>query len=101
MPLLQQLGEELSETEDCFDDEKVATVERKLPVKEELDRAVPPHELLDVSVSKSKAELAARGLVTRQLPTNILRKSVSNSSLVSIIYIILLFYLCVKQLYYL
>lgn len=87
MPLLQQLGADLSETEDCFDDEKVATVERKLPVKEELDRAVPPHELLDVSLSKSKAELAARGLATRQLPTNVLRKSVSNSSLVSIIYI--------------
>ncbi|CAI6343414.1 unnamed protein product [Macrosiphum euphorbiae] len=81
LPLLQQLGADLSETEDCFDDEKVATVERKLPVKEELDRAVPPHELLDVSLSKSKAELAARGLVTRQLPTNALRKSLSNSSL--------------------
>ncbi|VVC31527.1 Hypothetical protein CINCED_3A001844 [Cinara cedri] len=80
-PLLQQLETELSETEDCFEDEKVATVERKLPVKEELDRAVPPHELLDVSLSKSKAELAARGLVTRQLPTNVLRKSLSNSSL--------------------
>ncbi|XP_029343320.1 neurabin-1 isoform X2 [Acyrthosiphon pisum] len=81
LPLLQQLEADLSETEDCFDDEKVATVERKLPVKEELDRAVPPHELLDVSLSKSKAELAARGLVTRQLPTNALRKSLSNSSL--------------------
>jgi len=81
LPLLQQIGADLSETEDCFEDEKVATVERKLPVKEELDRAVPPHELLDVSVSKSKAELAARGLATRQLPTNSLRKSLSNSSL--------------------
>lgn len=90
MPLLQQLGADLSETEDCFDDEKVATVERKLPVKEELDRAVPPHELLDVSLSKSKAELAARGLVTRQLPTNVLRKSLSNSNLVSIILIVVL-----------
>ncbi|XP_050430414.1 uncharacterized protein LOC126839262 isoform X3 [Adelges cooleyi] len=79
-PLLQQLGAELSESEDCFEDEKVGTVERKLPVKEELDRAVPQHELLDVSLSKSKAELAARGLATRQLPTN-LRKSLSNSSL--------------------
>ncbi|XP_025205572.1 neurabin-1 isoform X6 [Melanaphis sacchari] len=81
LPLLQQLGADLSETEDCFEDEKVATVERKLPIKEELDRAVPPHELLDVSLSKSKAELAARGLVTRQLPTNAIRKSLSNSSL--------------------
>lgn len=85
MPLLKQLEAELSETEDCFDDEKVATVERKLPVKEELDRAVPPHELLDVSLSKSKAELASRGLASRQLPTNVLRKSTSNSSLVNIL----------------
>lgn len=96
MPLLQQIGAELSETEDCIDDEKVATVERKLPVKEELDHAVPPHELLDVSLSKSKAELASRGVVTRQLPTNALRKSLSNSSLVSIIninYHIILYYI--------
>ncbi|XP_050531955.1 neurabin-1 isoform X2 [Daktulosphaira vitifoliae] len=79
-PLLQQLGAELSETEDNLEDEKVGTVERKLPIKEELDHAVPQHELLDVSLSKSKAELAARGLATRQLPTN-LRKSLSNTSL--------------------
>jgi hypothetical protein len=43
----------------------------QMPVKEELDRAVPPHELLDVSASKAKAELATRGgLAGRQLPTS-------------------------------
>ena len=43
----------------------------QMPVKEELDRAVPPHELLDVSASKAKAELATRGgLAGRQLPSS-------------------------------
>jgi hypothetical protein len=56
--------------------------------KEELDRAVPFHELLDVSVSKSKAELVHKGtlLATRQRPSTealratVLRKSVSTVS---------------------
>ncbi|XP_021929346.1 uncharacterized protein LOC110834470 isoform X3 [Zootermopsis nevadensis] len=74
-PLLQQLEAELSDTEisdiSPDDGDKTATVERKMPVKEELDRAVPPHELLDVSASKAKAELATRGgLAGRQLPTS-------------------------------
>ncbi|KAL1128872.1 hypothetical protein AAG570_013406 [Ranatra chinensis] len=71
-PLLEQLGAELSETEDSPEEgEKTATVERKAAVKEELDDAVPPHALLDVSVVKSKAELATRGgLANRQLPTS-------------------------------
>ncbi|CAG0885598.1 unnamed protein product [Darwinula stevensoni] len=44
-------------------------------VKEELDRAVPPTQLLDVSAQKQKAELASRGsLANRQLPS-MLRKS--------------------------
>ncbi|XP_063235342.1 uncharacterized protein LOC134538193 isoform X3 [Bacillus rossius redtenbacheri] len=73
-PLLQQLETELSDTEisdiSPEDGDKTATVERKMPVKEELDRAVPPHELLDVSASKAKAELATRGgLAGRQLPS--------------------------------
>ena len=43
-------------------------------VKEELDRAVPPTQLLDVSAQKQKAELASRGsLANRQLPS-MLRK---------------------------
>nr|CAD7426921.1 unnamed protein product [Timema monikensis] len=73
-PLLQQLETELSDTEisdiSPEDGDKTATVERKMPVKEELDRAVPPHELLDVSASKAKAELATRGgLAGRHLPS--------------------------------
>jgi len=59
LPLLQLLGAELSETEDCLDDETLATVERKLPIKEDIDQAVPPNEFLDASLSKSKAELVA------------------------------------------
>lgn len=56
-----------------------------MPVKEELDRAVPQHELLDVSASKSKAELAGRGgLAGRQLPTGKKSGGLSNSSSVSI-----------------
>ncbi|XP_046397522.1 microtubule-associated protein futsch isoform X3 [Ischnura elegans] len=74
-PLLQQLETELSDTEisdiSPEDTDKTATVERKMPVKEELDRAVPPHELLDVSASKAKADLATRGgLAGRQLPSS-------------------------------
>jgi neurabin len=50
-------------------------------VKEELDDAVPPHALLDVSVSKSKAELATRGgLANRQLPSVKKSGALSNSS---------------------
>uniref|UniRef100_A0A1B6DTA3 Neurabin-1 n=1 Tax=Clastoptera arizonana TaxID=38151 RepID=A0A1B6DTA3_9HEMI len=81
-PLLQQLGAEISEAEDSPEEgDKTATVERKMPVKEELDRAVPQHELLDVSASKSKAELAGRGgLAGRQLPTGKKSGGLSNSS---------------------
>ncbi|XP_069954876.1 uncharacterized protein Spn isoform X15 [Cherax quadricarinatus] len=51
----------------------------KLPVKEELDEAVPPHELLDVSASRAKGELASRGgLANRHLPS--LKKTTSMSS---------------------
>lgn len=65
----QTLNPDLSDTEisDASPDEdKTATVERKLPIKEELDRAVPPHELLDISASKSKAELANRGALANR-----------------------------------
>lgn len=56
-----------------------------MPVKEEFDRAVPPHELLDVSANKSKAELATRGgLANRQLPTGKRSGGLSNSSSVCI-----------------
>lgn len=59
--------------------DKTATVERKVPVKDELDAAVPQHELLDISVNKSKSDLVSRGgLAKRQLPSG--KKSLSNSS---------------------
>lgn len=65
-PLFQTLDMEFSDTEMSDispEEDKTATVERKLPlpIKDELDKAVPPHELLDISASKSKAELANRG----------------------------------------
>ncbi|XP_057658198.1 uncharacterized protein LOC130895088 isoform X2 [Diorhabda carinulata] len=82
-PLFKSLQPDFSDTEmsDASpDDDKTATVERKLPIKEEFDRAVPPHELLDISASKSKAELANRGaLANRQLPS-VKKGSLSNSS---------------------
>lgn len=50
-------------------------------VKDELDNAVPPHALLDVSVTRSKAELATRGgLANRHLPTSAKKQALSNSS---------------------
>merc|ERR1719357_2513746 len=55
--------------------------------KEELDEAIPPHSLLDISASKSKAELAHKGLLssrhrpsTEALRAAMLRKSVSHTS---------------------
>lgn len=82
-PLYNTLETNLSDTEisdHSPDDDKTATVERKLPLKEELDKVVPPHELLDISVNKSKAELANRGaLANRQLPS-VKKGSLSNSS---------------------
>lgn len=78
----QKLDTGLSDTEISDmspepEDDKTATVERKVPVKDELDTAVPQHELLDTSASKSKSDLASRG-AKRQLPTG--KKSLSNSS---------------------
>ncbi|KAF2902903.1 hypothetical protein ILUMI_03280 [Ignelater luminosus] len=83
-PLFQTLDAEFSDTEisdtSPEDGDKTATVERKLPIKEEFDKAVPPHELLDISANKSKAELANRGaLANRQLPSG-KKGSLSNSS---------------------
>lgn len=83
-PLYQTIEAEFSDTEisdtSPEDGDKTATVERKLPIKEEFDKAVPPHELLDISASKSKAELATRGaLANRQLPSG-KKGSMSNSS---------------------
>ncbi|XP_058987914.1 uncharacterized protein LOC131800381 isoform X2 [Musca domestica] len=68
-PLFQKLETELSDTEISDlspdgDGVKTATVERKNPVKEELDAAVPQHELLDNSANKTKSDLA-----NRQLPS--------------------------------
>ncbi|XP_066255923.1 uncharacterized protein Spn isoform X3 [Euwallacea similis] len=83
-PLFQSLNPDFSDTEvsdQSPDEDKTATVERKLPTKEELDRAVPPHELLDITATKSKAELATRGsLANRQLPSGAKKGSLSNSS---------------------
>lgn len=106
-PLLEILGADISDIDDVEnDDGKTATVERKvssdendelfdevyeivnerfcqMPIKEELDEAIPQHELLDVSASKSKADLASRGgLANRQLPTGSNKRSgsLSNSS---------------------
>lgn len=83
-PILEVLDTDFSDTEvsdtSPCDEDKTATVERKLPIKEELDSAVPPHELLDISANKSKAELANRGaLANRQLPSS-KKGSLSNSS---------------------
>ncbi|XP_055323021.1 neurabin-1 isoform X10 [Sitodiplosis mosellana] len=72
----------LSDTEisdfspDGEDDDKTATVERKVPLKDELDAAVPQHELLDTAVNKSKSDLVSRGLAKR-LPSG--KKSLSSS----------------------
>ncbi|XP_017070842.1 uncharacterized protein LOC108107723 isoform X10 [Drosophila eugracilis] len=74
-PLFPKLETELSDTEISDlspdgDGVKTATVERKVPVKDELDAAVPQHELLDNSVNKTKIDLASRGgLANRQLPS--------------------------------
>lgn len=63
-PLFQKLETELSDTEISDlspdgegDGDKTATVERKMPIKDELDTAVPQHELLDNSATKTKIDL--------------------------------------------
>lgn len=71
---------EISDLSPDGEDDKTATVERKVPVKDELDAAVPPTSLLDSAVNKSKSDLVSRGgLAKRQLPTTG-KKSLSNSS---------------------
>ncbi|XP_065161310.1 uncharacterized protein Spn isoform X5 [Atheta coriaria] len=74
----QSITPDFSDTEvsDASPDDlnKTDTVERKLPIKDEFDSAVPPHELLDISANKSKAELVNRA---RQMPK---KGSLSNSS---------------------
>jgi neurabin len=78
----QKLETEFSDTEISDlspdgEDGKTATVERKVPAKDEFDTAVPQTQLLDTSVIKSKSGLARGGLAKRQLPTG--KKSHSNS----------------------
>ncbi|XP_062710152.1 uncharacterized protein LOC109623115 isoform X2 [Aedes albopictus] len=85
-PVFQKLETELSDTEFSDlspdgegEDGKTATVERKLPTQkdDELDTAIPQHELLDNSLNKGKSDLVARGgLSKRSLPG---KKSHSNS----------------------
>ncbi|XP_059615405.1 uncharacterized protein LOC132260975 isoform X3 [Phlebotomus argentipes] len=99
-PLFPKLDTELSDTEISDvsiegEGEKTATVERKLPLKDELDTAIPQHELLDNSANKCKSGLGERtanksylhvlnssssrgGLSKRQLPSG--KKSLSSSS---------------------
>ena len=88
---------ELSDIEDgqldsCLEtNDKVSTVERKVPIKDEFDQAVPPHELLDVSALKSKADLVSRsGLANRQ-PPSAKKGSLSNSSSVSFTQLLIIF----------
>jgi len=81
----QDLETEISDTENSdsanADDERANTVERKVAVKEELDQAVPPHELLDVSASRAKGELGMRGgLAGRHLPSLKKANSISSTS---------------------
>lgn len=65
-PLYQKNETDLSDTEvsdvEPEGEGKTATVERKVPVKDELDTAVPPHELLDNTASKTKGDLGMRVL---------------------------------------
>lgn len=81
----QKLETGLSDTEisdfspDGDEDDKTATVERKVPLKDELDAAVPQHELLDTAVNKSKSDLVSRGGLSKRLPS-VGKKSLSNSS---------------------
>lgn len=85
-PLFQKLETDFSDLEISdlspdgeAEDGKTATVERKLPVKDELDAAIPKHEILDSSLNKGKSDLVSRGaLANRQLPS--VKKSNSTTS---------------------
>ena len=59
----------------------------KAAAKDELDKAIPFHSLLDVSANRSRAELAHKGLLSsRQRPSQealraaMMRKSISHTS---------------------
>lgn len=69
---------EISDFSPDGEDDKTATVERKVPLKDELDAAIPQHELLDTAVNKSKSDLVSRGGLSKRLPSG--KKSLSNSS---------------------
>lgn len=69
---------EISDFSPDGEDDKTATVERKVPLKDELDAAVPQHELLDTALNKSKSDLVSRGGLAKRLPSG--KKSLSNSS---------------------
>lgn len=69
---------EISDLSPDGEDDKTATVERKVPVKDELDAAVPQTQLLDTAVNKSKSDLVSRGGLAKRLPSG--KKSLSNSS---------------------
>ncbi|XP_058125042.1 uncharacterized protein LOC131266509 isoform X2 [Anopheles coustani] len=85
-PVFQKLETDFSDTEFSDlspdgegEDGKTATVERKIPPAkdDDLDVAVPQHELLDNSLNKGKSDLVARGgLAKRNLPG---KRSHSNS----------------------
>ncbi|XP_059088554.1 uncharacterized protein LOC131884711 [Tigriopus californicus] len=76
------LDEDISETE--LEDISISS---SGPIKEELDKLFPSHDLLDISASKSKAELVQKSALSNRskpsmdaLRTSILRRSLSASS---------------------
>lgn len=78
------LDEDISETE--LEDISISS---SGPIKDELDKLIPFHDLLDISANKSKAELAQKSALAQRskpsmdaLRTNILRRSLSASSTV-------------------
>nr|NP_001246574.1 spinophilin, isoform F [Drosophila melanogaster]AFH04245.1 spinophilin, isoform F [Drosophila melanogaster] len=78
-PLFHKLETELSDTEISDlspdgDGVKTATVERKVPVKDELDAAVPQHELLDNSINKTKIDLGDSAMDPRDILATITRR---------------------------
>lgn len=59
-----------TELSDDNKEDNIPIVEKKSPLKDELDVIFPQHKLLDNSVSKSRAELVYKGaLAHRQLPS--------------------------------
>ena len=86
---MQVIPQDLVEVGDISESSELDSMDPKAKqaAKEELDKAIPFHSLLDVSASKSKAELAHKGLLSSRhkpsadaLRAAMLRKSVSHTS---------------------